>query len=335
MCMHKYILVTGAGGFIGSHLCEKLVAEGYHVIALNRSKSSKNANFNKLVTQKKITHVQGDITTFDFNTLPNVEYIFHIAGKVSVWGKLKDFMHINYNGTKRLLQYAKKTQPKCFIYFSTVAVYGFYGYTHLKEDGEKKPFNNPYSISKLKTEALVQDLCANNNQNFVIVRPANVYGEYDYTASYEIFSRIKKENMMICAKGKYLSCFVYVKNLVDAVYTLGTTPSAYNTDYNISDGNNETLHEMFTAIAHQFAVKPRFTNFPAWMAKSMAHLVEFFYKVFAIKKAPLITKFSVYQNCNHYNFSIEKLKSIGYTPKYSMTKGIKNTCNWINKIQDK
>ncbi len=334
MQQKKYALVTGAGGFIGSHLSQKLVAEGYHVIGLNRSETSKNKEFNKLVEEGKITRISGDITTFDFNTLPKkVDYIYHVAGKVSVWGKLDDFMKINYQSTKRLLEYAKKIKCKCFTYFSTVAVYGFYGYKHLKESDEKKPFKNPYSISKLKTEQLVESFCRENSQNYVIIRPANVYGEYDYTSSHEIFTRIKRKKMMICANGKYLSCFVYVKNLVDACYLATTNYAANNTDYNVSDGNDETLKEMFTAIAREFGVKPSFTNFPAPISKLMASGVEFFYKIFRIKKAPLITRFSVYQNCVHYNFNIEKLKDIGHTSAYSMQEGIKNTCAWINEIE--
>lgn len=328
----KYALVTGAGGFIGSHLSLKLVAEGQHVIGLNRSKTSKNKEFNKLVEEKKITRISGDITTYDFNTLPKVDYIYHVAGKVSVWGNMHDFMEVNYNATKKLLEYAKSVKPKCFVYFSTVAVYGFYGYKHLKESDEKKPFNNPYSLSKLKTERLVESFCRENNINYVIIRPGNVYGEYDNTSSHEIFSRIKHEKMMICASGKYMSCFVYVKNLADAAYLTATNPAAHNTDYNVSDGNDETLKEMFTAIANRFGVKPSFTNFPAPIAKFVACTVELFYKVFAIKKAPLITRFSVYQNCDHYNFSIEKLKAIGHTPAVSMEEGIKRTCDWINEL---
>ena len=329
----KYVLVTGGTGFIGAHQCNEFVKNGYHVVAFSRSGNSINKEFNENVNNKLIEIVKGDVKTFNFESLQyDFEYIIHIAGKVSAYGKLKDFMKINYDGTQKLLNYAKNHNVQCFTYFSSTAVYGYDGYKNISEDYEKKPFKNPYSISKLATENLVKEFCSENALDYVIIRPGNVYGEYDYTSSHEIFTRIKNKKMLICAKGKYESCFVYVKNLVNASFVATTTKSSHNTDYNVTDGNRETLNQMFSLIANTFNVKPKFKNFPSFMSKIIATLVEGFYYTFHIKIAPLITKFSVYQNCNDYSFSIDKIKSIGYKPKYTMEQGVKNTCDWINSL---
>ena len=330
----QVVLVTGANGFIGSHVACELVEKGYLVVGVSMGTKSNNPKFNEYVESGKIQMVDGDVTKFDYSQVPVPSYIIHIAGKVSAYGKLDDFMKINYGGTKRLVEYAKEVGTKCFIYYSSAAVYGYNGYVNLKEDAEKKPFNNPYSISKLKTESFVQDYCKENNLNYAIIRPGNVYGEYDYTSAHEIYTRIKNQKMLICAGGKYKSCFVYVKNLVNATLTVMENEKAYNQDYNVTDGNNETLKEIFTLIAKTFGVKPKFTNVPAFLAKAFATLVEGVYKLFGIKKAPLITKFSVWQNCADYSFSIEKIKSVGFEKKYSMEEGVKRTCNWINSLKE-
>ena len=333
--MAKIALVTGGNGFIGSHLVGKLVDEGFKVYALHRKPGSHNPRFNQLIAEGKVVSVLGDVKDFDYSQLPEKpEYIFHVAGKVSVWGKLDDFMEINYNGTNRLLEYAKNIRPVCFTYFSSTAVYGYNGYVNLSEDAPKEPFKNPYSISKLATENLVKDYCTENKLNYLIVRPGNVYGEYDYTSAHEIYTRVKHGKMMMCAKGKYKSCFVYVKNLVDAVVYLAKDEKNYNTDYNLTDGHNETLFEMLDLIAKTFNVPAKFKNVPGWLSKVVATLVECFYKLFCIKKAPLITRFSVWQNCADYSFSIEKLLSTGFKPQYTMEQGIKNTVEWINKLEE-
>lgn len=332
--MKESVLITGGNGFIGAHVSNKFVSLGYKVFVLCRRGTSDNVEFNQNVEKGNIQVIKGSIVDFDYNSIhEKFKYIIHVAGKVSPYGKLEDFLAINYDSTKRLLEYAN-TQPslECFSYLSSTAVYGYGGYKHLLETAPKKPFNNPYSISKLQTENLVKTFAEKNNINYLILRPGNVFGEYDYTSSNEIYSRVKRQKMSICAGGKYLSCFVYSGNLAEAIAYTTTHPSCYNTDYNITDGQDETLKEYLTMVANEFGVKPKFTNFPAPLAKMVASLVEGTYKLFHIKKAPLITKFSIWQNCADYNFSIDKLLRTGYKPTTDFKTAIKNTCEWYNSI---
>lgn len=333
---NKNVLITGGNGFIGSHITNKFVELGYKVFVICRRNSSDNPIFNKNVKSGKVKILQGNIKDFDYSKITqDINYIVHVAGLVSPYGKLKDFMEVNYNGTKKLLEYAKNINDlQCFTYLSSTAVYGYYGYTNLKEDAKKKPFNNPYSISKLETEKLVENFCTKNKIDYCIIRPGNVFGEYDYTSSHEIYGRVKKCKMSICAGGKYKSCFVYAGNLANAVIHTALKKEAHNTDYNVTDGENETLKEYLTLVANTFGVKAKFINFPAPIAKMVASLIEGTYKLFGIKKAPLITKFSIWQNCADYNFSIEKLLSTGYTKEYDFNTSIKKTVDWFNSIDN-
>ena len=321
-------LITGANGFIGAHLSVKLVKEGHEVIGVARRNKSINPEYNKFLEEGKITHICGDVSTFDFHSIKGVDQIIHIAGVVAAFGDMKKFINVNLEGTKRLLNYALWANVKCFTYYSTAAVYGYGGYTNLKEDALKPAFSDPYSKSKLLTETEVKGFCTKNNINYVIIRPGNVFGEYDKTSSDEIYGRVLKGKMVVCAGGKYKSCFVYVKNLVNATVHVALNEQYQNTDYNVTDGEGETLKEYLTEVAREFKVKPKFTNVPAGIAKVFACLVEGIYKLFRIKKVPLITKFSVWQNCADYHFDISKILSTGYKKEYSVSDGIKNTCKW-------
>ena len=89
--MKESVLVTGATGFIGSHLSTALVERGYRVFAMSRRLESKNEQFNKMVQNGDIIIIQGDITNFDFEAIPKIDYIYSVAGMVSVWGKKYNF----------------------------------------------------------------------------------------------------------------------------------------------------------------------------------------------------------------------------------------------------
>lgn len=328
-------LVTGATGFIGSHLSCELVKKGFKVYGLSRSGEAKNKEFLEYVKTGDIEIISADVSTIDIQTLPQVNYIYHVAGKVSVWGDMKEFAQINVLGTKNMLEYAKLCpQLKCFTYFSSVAVYGFNGYSNLREDAEFLPMDNNYPISKILAEEEVKKNAQENKFDYVIVRPGNVYGEYDYTSSYDIYKRVKNQKMLLCGGGIYESCFVYVGNLVSATIHLSQTEQALNNDYNITDGNAYTLIQVLTLIAKEFKVKPKFKNFPAWMSRVIAGIVEGFYKLFRIKKAPLITKFTVEQNLHDYSFSMEKTYQTKFRCPFTTEEGIKRTVAWFNSLPE-
>lgn len=321
-------LVTGANGFIGSHLACELAHRGFTVYGVHRSPKSRNGEYNRLVAEGRIVTFPGDVSNYDTSRLPDADYVYHIAGKVSLWGTLEEFRKINLEGTRRFLDYARRCRAKCFTYLSSVAVYGFYGYRLLGEDGEKRPFSNPYSLSKLETEHLVRQYAAANGQPYVIIRPGNVYGEYDYTSSHEVYARVRKGSMIICGSGKSESCWVYVGNLVEAIIHTSLRKEAHGTDYNVADGNT-SLRDYLTKVAAAYGVRPRWTNFPAPVAKLTAAATEAVYKLLRIRKAPLITRFTVYQNCADYSFSTEKLEATGYRKLYSEDEGIRRTAEYF------
>ena len=325
------VLITGVMGFIGSHLAVRLHKDGETVFGLARKLAPQNKELTKLIDDGKVQIIAGDCAELDTSALPKVDIIYHLAGNVSVWGSQAEFDDINLGCASSMLNYAKRVGAKRFVYISTAAVYGYGGYRGLTEDAPKTPFNNPYPISKLRTEELVQNYCWLNNLEYAIIRPGNVYGAYDYT-SYPIYEKISKSKMPVTDKGKHLSCFVYVENLVDAIIKAGTHPNAKNTDFNITDGNNETLNDYLSCVAKHMDTKPKFMSIPAPLAILAANVVEGAYKLFRIKKAPLITKFTVYQNIRPYNFSIEKAERLlGFKPLYTMDEGVKKTCEWFRK----
>ncbi|NLT18713.1 MAG: 3 beta-hydroxysteroid dehydrogenase/Delta 5--_4-isomerase [Firmicutes bacterium ADurb.Bin080] len=331
----KTALITGICGFVGSSVAIKLVEKGIQVIGVDLSDKPKNKKLADLIADGRVKIWKGDLNSFDFSSLERVDYVFQIAGKVSPWGDIRGFDKINVEGTKRVIDYAHQEGVSSFLYLSSVAVYGFGGYVDLTEEAPKNPFDNPYSISKLRAETMVVEECKKIGLPYVIIRPGNVYGPYDYTSSTHIYSKIEAGNMPYVDKGKYKSCFVYVDNLAEAIVTAGITDKAWNQDFNITDGFGETLDDYFSLVAKEMVVKNKFISIKAPLAKTVAALVEGFYKLLKIKKAPLITKFSTYQNCVDYHFSIEKARNVlGFSPNVTLEEGVKRTVEWYKTLKD-
>ncbi|HHU43665.1 MAG: NAD(P)-dependent oxidoreductase [Bacillota bacterium] len=329
----KKALIVGICGFVGSHLACHLIDEGLTVEGLDIIQNTLNERLKGLIADKKVKVHRGSLTDFDFSKLSKYDYIYQLAGKVSAWGDLKEFNKINVDGTKRVIDFAKSIGSKVLVYLSSTAVYGYYGYTDLKEDAPKRPMNNPYPLSKLAAEEMTKSYSKQIGQNYVVIRPGNVYGEYDMTSSYDIYKLVFKGKMPVIDKGKYKSCFVYVKNLVKGIYQASVTPEAYNEDYNLTDGCGETLREYLTHAAKGLGVKPSFISVPAPISKLTATTIEGVYKLLKIKSMPLITMFSVLQNCSDYHFSIEKAKSaFGYNPEISLEEGTKRTADWFKTM---
>jgi len=329
----KKALVTGVCGFIGAHLASLLVEEGFDVIGVDMKEKSLNSKLNGYIDAGKVKVHKGDLLSFDFCSLGAVDYVYQIAGKVSAWGNIEDFDRVNVDGTRRVIDYAKSVSSEAVVYLSSVAVFGYYGFCDLPETGEKRPMQNPYSLSKLHAETMVMDYCKKIGQNFVVVRPGNVYGDYDMTSSYDLYRLVSKGKMAVVDKGRYKSCFVYAGNLVNGIYQASITPSAYNDDYNLTDGYGETLAEYLTFTAKALGVKPKFMSLPSQLSILTAKTIEGFYHLFKIKTMPLITLFSVEQNCHDYHFSIEKArKCFGYNPEISLEEGTKRTAEWFRTM---
>jgi nucleoside-diphosphate-sugar epimerase len=326
-------LVTGICGFVGSHLACLLYDEGFEVVGLDISDKTRNQELARLISEKKVTVYQGDLLKFDFSQIGSADYVYQIAGKVSAWGNLDDFNRINVDGTKRVIDFAKGAGSRVVVYLSSTAVYGYRGYADLPEEAEKLPMNNPYSLSKLAAETMVMDYCPKIGQNYVVVRPGNIYGEYDMTSSYDIYQLLQKGKMPVIDKGRYKSCFVYAGNLVRGIYQASITEKAYNQDYNLTDGFGETLAEYLTHAANALCVKPKFLSVPSPLAKLAARTIEATYKLFRIKTMPKITMFTTLQNCGDYHFSIEKARRMfGYNPEVTLEEGTRRTAEWYKTM---
>jgi len=223
-------LVTGAAGFIGSHLCERLVNEGHEVVGLDcftdyYPRSVKESNLTRLRREHRFHFLEGDLVEMELGTLmKDLDYIFHQAAQAGVrrsWGQdFSTYLRNNINATQRLLEEVKKREGgiKKLIYASSSSVYGSDMELPMREDAYLQPLS-PYGVTKLAAEHLCHLYWENYGIPIVSLRYFTIYGPRqrpDMAFHRFIRSALQKEPILVYGDGEQTRDFTYISDAVEA-----------------------------------------------------------------------------------------------------------------------
>jgi len=237
------VLVTGVAGFIGSHLAERLVAEGHAVRGVDcftdyYPRVDKEANLAGLRREPRFELVEADLAETDIAALlRGVSTVFHQAAQAGVrrsWGKeFLSYARNNVVATQRLLEACKDARPGRVVYASSSSVYGDSDDIPLKESSLPKPVS-PYGVTKLAAEHLCRLYTVNYGISTVSLRYFTVYGPRQRPdMAFHIFLRAMLEGrpLEIYGDGEQTRDFTFVGDIVDAnvrAMTRGTPGEVYN-----------------------------------------------------------------------------------------------------------
>ena len=177
----KKVLITGADGFIGSHLSEMMVAKGYHVKALAQYNSFNNWGWLENVNCKKeIEIIAGDIRDpyFCKTISKDIDIIFHLAALIAIpfsYIAPNSYVETNIKGTLNICQAAKENEISRLIHTSTSEVYGTAKYVPIDEKHPLQP-QSPYSATKISADSMVMSFYNSFDLPVTIARPFNTYG---------------------------------------------------------------------------------------------------------------------------------------------------------------
>lgn len=265
------ILVTGGAGFIGSHIAQDLIQRGYEVTVLD---DLSGGFIDNIPADSKF--VQGSI--FDdqlVNQLCESEgfkYIFHLAAYAAE-GLSHFIKRFNYNnnliGSVNLINAAINTCVRCFVFTSSIAVYGSSPELPMTEEILPKP-EDSYGIAKLSVEQELKSCKEMFDLNYVIFRPHNVYGERQnigdkYRNVVGIFmNQILQDNpMTIFGDGNQKRAFSYIGDVSPIIAEAINQPSAYNQVFNIGADQPYSVNELAYSVAKAMGVDPKIKYVPA------------------------------------------------------------------------
>jgi len=299
-------LITGGAGFVGSHLAERLIKEGYKVTIIDNLSTGKLDNISKI--KDKVQFIKADIR--DINQLKKISQkfttIIHLAAQIYVEQSIlnpKETFDINVDGTLNILELAKDLGINKIIFASSSAVYGNVNKENISEKQALKPIS-PYGESKLMAEKALDKYSSLYKITTTSLRFFNIYGlRQDASSPYsgvisKFFEQIKnKEKPVIYGNGKQTRDFIYVEDVVGAIIKTLKLDDKKNYIYNVGTGSTISINNLLSLIAE---VKGRKEKIAPLYKQARKGDIEF------------------------SGADISKIrKELGFLPKYTIKQGLK------------
>jgi UDP-glucose 4-epimerase len=255
--MQKTYLVTGGAGFIGSHLSERLVREGYRVRVLDNFSSGKIENLESV--RDKVEVIRGDVRDIDLlrEAMDSVEVVFHQAAIGSVPRSIADPLathEANITGTLNVLMAARDVGVRRVVYASSSSVYGQSAQLPKREDMMPEPLS-PYALSKLAGEYYCAIFHKIYGLESVSLRYFNIFGpRQDPASQYAaviprfIVALMGGQPPIIYGDGRQSRDFTYVENAVEANLLAAEARGVAGRAFNIACGSRYTLLELLDRL---------------------------------------------------------------------------------------
>ncbi len=254
--MSSQILVTGAAGFIGSHVCRHLLKAKYHVVGMD----DLSGGFRDYVPDG-VKFIEGSVT--DTATVKKLfaehkfEHVFHLAAYAAE-GLSHFIKHFNYTnnllGSVNLINASVNHGVKCFVFTSSIAVYGK-NQLPMTEDAVPQP-EDPYGIAKYAVELDLKETHEMFGMDYVVFRPHNVYGEFQnigdrYRNVIGIFMNqiMQGQPMTIFGDGKQTRAFSYIDDVAPVIAESIERPASYNQVFNVGADKPYTVNELATVVS--------------------------------------------------------------------------------------
>jgi nucleoside-diphosphate-sugar epimerase len=319
------VLLTGATGFTGRALCERLVAGGEQVVVFARPSSNVESLRALGVEIRVLEMTDAAAVAAAFEPF---DRIFHIAAAFRTeHDHIDEFRQANVTVTQRLMDAAMRAKCGRFVHCSTVGVQGEIDDPPADETYRYKPGDN-YQQTKMEGEQLVLDYIR-RGLPCSIVRPVGIYGPGD-RRFLKLFKPIRHGRFVMIGNGSSLYHLTYIDDLVDGFLLASRHPAALGEIFTIGGARYTTLREMVNAIADSLEVPHPRLSIPYWPVAAAAHIVPVFCRPLRISPPIYPRRVEFFKKSRA--FSIEKARRLlGYSPKVSLEEGLRLTGEWYRR----
>lgn len=326
-------LVTGATGFIGGYVAQRLVREGYRVRCLVRTTSDTS-----LLEKFDVELLSGDLTSAGSvaSAANGCRFVMHCGALVSDWATIDEIKRVNVLGTRNVLAASVAASVERFLHFSTTDVYGYPGVPGTDETCVPPGFSNWYSQTKRAAEAEVRGVEEASPLEVVILRPATVYGPRSEDVVGEMARAICAGQMLLVDGGRALAGLCYAENVVDAALLALRKDAAAGEAFNLTDGLDVTWRRFLGDIADGLGCPPARWSLPYGIAYGLALSLECGYRLLrrsaGLRIRPLLSRQAVHVLGRNQDFSNRKAREqLGWEPRISYRAGLEATLRWLRE----
>lgn len=262
------VAVTGGSGFIGSHIVDKVLAEGHEVVIIDNLSSGNLKNIEHLRDNLKVQFIQMDIceTNNLISALQGVEWIFHMAALADIVPSIQmpqTYHHSNVNGTISVLEAARNVGVKRIIYAASSSCYGIPDNFPTSEMAEIR-CQYPYAVTKFLGEQYAMYWSKIYNLNITSMRFFNVYGTRSrttgtYGAVFGVFlaQKLNGKPFTVVGTGEQTRDFTYVTDVADACYTAAKRNDINGEIFNVGSGNTYSVNKLVQLLGGEVLHIPK------------------------------------------------------------------------------
>jgi UDP-glucose 4-epimerase len=278
------ILITGGAGFIGSHLCEKLLRNGFQVDVIDDLSTGRIENLHNSMTNPRFKFIHDSVLNerMMYTLIDKCEMVYHLAAAVGVQLIVDEpvrTIETNIRGTEVVLEIAKKYGKRVLL-ASTSEVYGKNGNVPFREDDDcllgSTTFSRwSYACSKAIDEFLGLAYHRQYGLLVLIVRLFNTVGErqtglYGMVIPRFVKAALAGESLMVYGDGKQTRCFAYVKDVIEGLMALANDPTAYGNVYNVGATEEVSIEDLAVMIKDMTASSSQIRYVPYEVAYGRA-----------------------------------------------------------------
>src|SRR3954462_4309994 len=303
------VLVTGASGFLGSHIVDLLVEDGERPRAF-----------------------AGDIAdraALD-TALRGVERVIHCAARTGPWGPEAEYERTNVRGLEMLVQASLDAGVQRFVHVSSITVHGNDVRGTADESAPLREEPNPYSRSKVAGERLLERMIREDGAPVTIVRPGWIYGPGDRASFGRLAQRISERRMLMVGRGDNHVPLIYVVDAARGVLLASEAEQAVGRAYLLVNDEPGTQGEFMGAIAAELGAPAPTRHLPYRLAVSLGAVAETVWRVARLAQPPPVIRYGMQLLGGENRFAITRAREeLGFEPQVDLADGVRRSVAWF------